>query len=309
MNISNEIKVGITVLLAVIVAIVGFRFMRDMPIFRQPMEISAIFDRADGISNGSQVYIKGVRVGSVNRVYLSPESEVQINMRIDTVVPIPVDSRARLTSLGIVEGKSIVIELGSSNEYVQTGGRITGVYSETMMEALGQRGEELGDDVSNTIAELNQFLRQLNETLDDQTRTTLDETLTGARNAVSQISSILENKQDELGNAIDSGSRMLAQLDTLAADSRPRVDSLMTTIEQSIADLEAVRMELESATGNLNEILEKINHGEGTLGRLINDPSMYDNLDSLTVELNKLVKGINDNPGRYLRHMSLIEIF
>ena len=306
---SNEVKVGITVFLAVVVAIVGFRFMRDMPIFRQSMVISASFDRADGISNGSQVYIKGVRVGSVNNVALTLQSDVRINMRIDTEVPIPIDSQARLTSLGIVEGKSIVIDLGSSTEYVQNGGEIRGIYSETMMEVLGQKGEDLGDEVSNTIAELNQFLRQLNETLDDDTRTTLDETLADARNAVGQISTILTNKQDELDNAIDSGSRMLAQLDTLVTDSRPRVDSLMVTIEQSIADLETVRVELESATGNLNEILEKINHGEGTLGRLVNDASMYENLDSLTFELNKLIKDINENPGRYLRHMSLIEIF
>lgn len=309
MKMSNEVKVGITVLLAVLVAIVGFRFMRDMPIFRQSMVISATFDRADGISNGSQVYIRGVRVGSVNRVVLTSQSDVQISMRIDTEIPIPSDSQARLTSLGIVEGKSIVIELGSSTDYVQTGDEISGIYSETMMEVLGQKGEELGDDVSNTIAELNLFLRQLNETLDDDARTTLDETLAGARDAVRQISTILTNKQDELDSAIDSGSRMLAQLDTLASDSRPRVDSLMATLEQNIADLETVRIELESATGNLNEILEKVNHGEGTLGRLVNDPSMYENLDSLTVELNKLIKGINENPGRYLRHMSLIEIF
>lgn len=306
---SNEVKVGITVFLAVVVAIVGFRFMRDMPIFRQSLEISAAFDRADGISSGSQIYIKGVRVGSVIRVSLSSQSEVRISMRIDTEVPIPVDSEARLTSLGIVEGKSIVIDLGNSTEYVQTGDEIRGVYSESMMEVLGQKGEEMGDDVSNTIAELNLFLRQLNETLDDDTRSTFDETLSDARDAVGQISTILESKQEELGYAIDSGSRMLAQLDTLATDSRPRVDSLMVSIEQSIADLEELRIEMESATGNLNEILIKINHGEGTLGKLINDPSMYENLDSLTIELNHLVRGINENPGRYLRHMSLIEIF
>lgn len=309
MNLSSEVKVGITVFLAVVVAIVGFRFMRDMPIFRASMQISATFDRADGISSGNLVYIKGVRVGSVNRITLLPTGTVRISLRIDTDLPIPIDSEARLTSLGIVEGKSIVIELGSSTDYVQNGDEIRGFYAETMMEVLGQKGEEMGDDVSNTLGELNTFLKQLNDTLDDETRTTLDETLSGARDAVGKISTILENKQEELDNAIDSGSRMLAQLDTLVTDSRPRVDSLMISIEESLAELESVRIELESATSNLNEILEKINRGDGTLGKLINDPSMYENLDSLTIELNTLVKGINENPGRYLKHMSIIELF
>ena len=309
MNLSNEVKVGITVFLAVVVAIVGFRFMRDIPIFRQSMVISATFDRADGISNGSLVYIRGVRVGSVNRIVLTPDSDVRITMGIDTTLPIPVDSEARLTSLGIVEGKSIVISLGTANEYVQHGGEIRGFYTETMMEVLGQKGEEMGDDVSNTIQELNRFLQQLNATLNDDTRVTLDETLSGANATVNRIANILEGKQTEIDNAIDAGSRMLSQMDTLVTDSRPRVDSLMIRIEESIADLTVIRQELETATGNLNEILEKINHGDGTLGRLVNDPSLYENMDSLTVEINRLIKGINENPGRYLRHMSIIDLF
>lgn len=309
MNLSNEVKVGITVFLAVIVAIVGFRFMRDIPIFRQSTVVSATFDRADGISNGSLVYIKGVRVGSVSRVELTPESVVRITMGIDTELPIPVDSEARLTSLGIVEGKSIVIDLGSSTEYIQHGGEIRGVYAETMMEVLGQKGEEMGDDVSNTIQELNQFLQQLNATLSDETRTTLNETLSGANETVNRLADILEGKQAEIDNAIDAGSRMLSQMDTLVTDSRPRVDSLMVRIEESIAELSAVKDDLELATRNLNEILEKINNGDGTLGRLVNDPSLYNNLDSLSIEINELVKGINENPGRYLRHMSIVDLF
>lgn len=306
---SNEAKVGITVFLAIVVAIVGFRFMRDVPLFRQSMEIATVFDRADGISSGSLVYIKGVRVGSVNGIRLTQDNLVRVEMRIDSDVPIPRGSVANLTSLGIVEGKSIVIELGSGPGYVEFGEEIDGVYAETVMEVLGQRGEALGDDVSNTIAELNQFLRQLNATLDDDTRATLDQTLRSTQETTARIAAILEGKQAEIDLAIDAGSRMLSQMDTLITDSRPRVDSLMVTLEKSISDLEQVREELETASVSLNEILDKINHGEGTIGRLINDPSMYENLDSLTVELNNLVKGINENPGRYLRHMSLIDIF
>lgn len=305
----NEVKVGITVLLAIIVAVVGFRFMRDVPILRQSMQIAATFDRADGISSGSVVHVKGVKVGSVNRVYLTPESNVRVTMRIDSDVSIPRGSIAYLTSLGIVEGKSIVIELGDSDEMVEFGGEIEGVYVETMMEVLGSKGEELGDDVSEGITELNRFLRQLNQTLTDETSADVGQTIQNAQRATGQIATTLEEKQQEIDRAIESGSRMMSQLDTLVTDNRPKVDSLMTSLEYNINELAAVREELEKATSNLNEILEKINHGDGTLGKLVNDPSMYNNLDSLTVEMNRLVRGINENPGRYLRHMSIIEIF
>lgn len=309
MNISSEAKVGITVLLAAIAAVVGFRFMSDIPILRQSQEVTTTFQRVDGLGTGSQVYVRGVKVGSVSDVRLTPADSVQISMRLDMQRPLPRGSVAYLTSLGLIEGKSIVIELGDSDEAVAYGEEIEGVYIESMMETLGKRGEELGDDLSSTFTELNRFLAQLNETFDDEARVSMNQTLRSTSNATERIAAILEDKQTEIDLAIESGSSMLAQLDTLAADSRPRVDTLMVTLEKNIRDLEQIRIELEGATTGLNEIIEKVNNGEGTLGKMVNDPAVYDNLDELTKELNELVKSINENPGRFLRHMSIIEIF
>lgn len=309
MNLSNEAKVGITVFLAVIVAIIGFRFMRDVPIFGTSLTISSTFEKADGISTGNLVYIKGVRVGSVNSVQLTPENNVRVGMSIDTDVNIPDDSRAHLTSLGIVEGKSIIIELGSSQQMLESGDEIAGTYARTIMETLGEQGEQLGSDVSNSINELDQFLRQLNETLDDETRVKLDETLNNLLDSSGRVATLLEDKQKDIDKAIESGSRVISQLDTLTTNNRPKVDSLMTSIEENVRQLSVVREELEMASASLNQLLDKLNRGEGTMGKLINDPSVYDNIDSLTIELNKLVKGINENPGKYLKHMSLIEVF
>jgi len=309
LKISSEAKVGITVLLAAIAAVIGFRFMSDVPILRQSMDVKTTFERVDGLGTGSQVLVRGVKVGSVSNVQLTESDSVQITMRLDMQRPLPRGSVAYLSSQGLIEGKSIVIQLGTSPENVEFGEHIEGVYVESMLETLGSRGDELGDDLSNTFTELNQFLGQLNETFDDDARVTMNQTLRSTSQATERIAAILENKQTEIDLAIESGSSMLAQLDTLATDSRPRVDSLMVTLEKNIRDLEQIRIELEGATSGLNEIIEKINNGEGTLGKMVNDPAVYDNLDELTKELHELVKGINENPGRYLRHMSLIEIF
>ena len=260
-------------------------------------------------SSGSLVYIKGVRIGSVSSVRLSEDNNVRVGMSIDTNVNIPEGSTALLTSLGIVEGKSIVIELGDSDQYLESGDEIPGNYAQTIMETLGEQGEQLGDDVSNSINELNQFLRQLNATVDDETRVKLNETLNNLVESTNQVATLLEEKEEEINSAIESGSRIISQLDTLTTNNRPKIDSLITSIEQNVDELSDVRQELESASASLNEILEKVNRGDGTMGKLINDPSVYENLDSLTSELNKLVKAINEDPGKYLKHMSIIEVF
>jgi phospholipid/cholesterol/gamma-HCH transport system substrate-binding protein len=309
MKLSNEAKVGITVLLAFLVAVVGFRFMRDVPLFRQTTEITATFERGDGLSQGSLVNLRGVKVGSVSRVRLTEDNEVQVIMRLDGNTRVPIDSEAQLTSTGIVEGKSIVLVIGESDELVEHGGEIEGVYVESMTEVIGHRSEEIAGDVSESLSELNRFLRQLNQTFDEDARGALDQTLANTSSATRQIAEILDNKQQDIDRAIGAGSNVLSQLDTLAIDNRPRVDSMMVALEYNISELSKVREEMEQATVNLNRILEKIDTGEGTLGLLVNDREMYDNLNELTEEMNNLVRGINENPGRYLRHMSIIELF
>lgn len=309
LNLSNEVKVGITVLTAFMIAFVGFRFMRDIPIFRQTFQISATFDRGDGISRGSLVNVNGVKVGSVSTVRLTPENRVRVTMSLDGETPIPEGTEAHLTSLGIVEGKSIVLRLGDSENMLEYGAEIEGVYIESVTEVLGSKSEEIAGDVSQSLSELNSFLRQLNTAFDDSTRASLDETVVNASRAAETLASLLSEKEQDISRAIESGSQMLGRLDTLAADNSPRIDSIMVSLEKNISELENLRVELEGASTNLNQILEKINRGDGTIGKLVNDPSMYENLDELSRELSALVKNINENPGRYLRHMNIIELF
>jgi ABC-type transporter Mla subunit MlaD len=309
LNISSEKKVGITVLLAALVAVVGFRFMSDVPILSQSQKVQTTFVRTDGLGTGSQVFVKGVKVGSVSDVQLTASDSVRVTMRLDMNRLLPEGTIAYLTSLGLIEGKSIVLELGSSEDTMEFGTSIEGIYVESITESLGTKGEDLGNDLSSTFKELNTFLEQLNETLDEDAQRSLNETLENTSAATKRVAKILNDKQTEIEGAISSGSSMLAQLDTLASDNRPRVDSLMASLEGNIRELEKIRVELEGASAGLNEIIEKINSGQGTIGKMVNDPSLYNNLDELTNELNELVKGINEDPGRYLKHMNLIEVF
>jgi len=306
---SNELKIGLTVVLAVIAAYIGFRFMSDMPIFRQAHEIETTFDRVDGLGAGNIVFMNGVRIGSVRTIELTTDNRVRVVLAIENDVNIPVDSKARITSTGLLEGKSIIIERGTSDQFVEFGGEIEGIYVDTIMEAFAERGEDLGEDISTSFSELNQFLMQLNNTLDDEKRESIGLTIQNIETTTTAVSEVLSSRQRELEDAISSANRMMAQLDTMMTDNRPRADSLMANLQDSSEELKKISRELDQSVDQLNQILLKINDGEGTIGKLINDPSLYHNADSLSVELRNLIKGINENPGRYLRHMSLIEIF
>lgn len=309
MKLSNEAKVGLTVFLAALVAFIGFRLMRDLPVFRQAFEVVTYFDRVDGLNPGNVVYLNGIKVGSVKTMELTQESKIQVRLSIERDFVMPVGTVAHLTSISFIDGKSIVLILGDSDETVPFEGVIEGVYVDGVMEYLADKGEEIGEDLSAAFTQLNAFLENLNTVINDDSKRAIDETLGNASESTKIMLDLLEERQNELKSVILSASQAMAQLDTLATDSRPQIDAILNSLESSMAEMEVISEGLDKTMIQLNEILEKINNGEGTLGLMVNDPSLYNNLDSLTIELKNLAKGINENPGRYMRHLKLIEIF
>ncbi|MEX2600342.1 MAG: MlaD family protein [Balneolaceae bacterium] len=309
MNVSNEVRIGIMILIAVLVAYMGFRFMSDAPIFRQANEIVTTFDRVDGLSSGNVVYLHGVKIGSVRNIRLMPDTRVRVTLSIDRHIEVPVGSVAHLTSTGLIDGKAIIVERGDSDENVPHGGEIDGIYVDTMMETLAEKGQELGDDISESFTELNNFLVQLNRTLDDQRSSELQQSIGNAESLTRSLSELMESRQQDLDQAIQSANRTMQQLDTLTTDNRPRVDSLMVSLEETVRELKAASQDLDVTVDQLNQILVKINEGEGSLGRMVNDPSLYNHSDSLAVEMHRLIRDLNENPGRFLRHVRLIDLF
>lgn len=308
-NLSNELKVALTIFLSLLIAFAGFRLMSDLPLFRQSKVFHSYFPKVDGLSAGNYVYINGVRVGSVKNIELAEGDSVRVTLNFELGVEVPRGSVAYLESSGLLDEKVIVIQRGDSSENIPYGGTIKGIYRGGMMENLASEGQKLSDDVSESFGRLNKLLERLNETVDSENRGRLRETLLHVETAMREISGLIEGKRSELESGIDHAGRVMANLDTLTTGNREKVDSLLVNLNRSVSRMENLSRELEATNRQLNEILGKINRGEGSFGKLVNDPSLYNNLDSLSAEMKSLIRNINSEPGKYLKHMRLIEVF
>ncbi len=309
MKISNEVKIGLTVLVATVITLIGFRFMRDVPVFSQARILETTFQRVDGLTEGSIVYLNGVKVGSVSRIELMPNDSVRVIMTMERLEGIPKGTVARLTALSLIEGKSIVLEKGDSSEIVEPGQKIEGVYIDSIIEVLSEKGEVLGEDLSSTFTELNAFLNSLNETIDEGTKKDLNETFSNTARATETLANLFESKQAEIDKTISAASRAMQQIDTLTSNNREKIDSLIVYLETNMKEIEVTRRNLDQSLESLNELLEKVNNGDGTFSKLVNDDSLYNNTDSLAVEMKKLLKELNENPRKFLKHMNIIEVF
>ncbi len=308
-KIGNEVKVAVTISVALIIAFLGFRYMSDLPVFRQSQRVYTYFEKVDGLNPGSYININGVKVGSVKRIELVDTDSVRVTMTFNLGVDIPRNSVAYLQSSGLFDDKGIVIKTGDSPETVPYEGRIEGVYEGGMLETLKDEGEQLSDDFSQSFGKLNTLLEKLNRVMSEGNQEKVDRMLDDLKVTTGEISELMKRKRGELESSIEHANRFFANLDTVSNANKTRVDSVMKKLEQSMAKIDRLSTDLEKSSSRLNSILTKMDEGEGTLGQLLNNPSLYNNVDSLSAEMRRLMKNINENPRDYLKHMKLIEVF
>jgi len=309
LKISNEFKVAITILAAILVGFLGYRVMSDLPLFRKSMIVYTHFSRTDGLSPGNYVYINGVKVGSVKRIELTPGDSVKVTMSFELGLELPKNSVARVESSGLLDEKAVVVERGDAKQNLQYGDYMKGVYNGGMLETLKKEGRQLSEDVSESFGKLNTLLARLNSVMDDTNRTRVDSVLRNLRTTSDDISTIFKNKRTDIEASIGHAKKFLANIDTVSMHNKTRVDSVLAGLDQSLNELQKLSHDLNQTNGQLNQILTKINNGQGSLGKMVNDPTLYNNLESLSGEMNKLIKNINENPRKYLKHMSLIQVF
>jgi ABC-type transporter Mla subunit MlaD len=307
--VSNELKIGITVVVAIIVAFIGYRIMKDIPLFRTSTTIYTKFDQVYGLIPGNVVNVKGFKIGSVKQMELLISDSTLVTMHIEEGYQIPTGSIAVLKSSGVLGGKFIEIEKAESTEMVPNQGYIEGVFEQGVMDTFAEEGEKLSNDISASIRGIEKLVAGLNETLDKKSKENITDIIQNLKSGSGSLNQLIQKKQSDLDAMITSARQTMQNLDNLSSDNKEKLSSLITNLEATSAELETLSTGLNETNLTLNEVLTKINNGEGTLGKMINDPSLYNNVDSLSFNLNRLIKNINDDPGKYLKHMRLIEVF
>jgi ABC-type transporter Mla subunit MlaD len=309
-KISNEVKIGITVVIAIVLAYLGFRVMRDVPLFSTSKVLYTKFDDVTGLLPGNIVVIKGYKIGSVKEMrFLQVEDSTLVTLNINEEIQIPVGSIATIISPGPIGAKYVEIRKSDADEYLQNGDYIDGVFGSGILEEIAEKGGELTDDVISTIKNLDTLLVGVNNTLDKDSQANIRSSIANISKSTDALNSVINRSQDDITQMIESVNRVISDLDTLSGENRENLDSIIHNLESTSAELEKLSTELNATTLTLNEILDKINSGEGTLGKMVSDPSLYNNLDSLSYNLSRLVRNIDENPRKYLRHLNLVNVF
>ena len=306
---KNEVKVALTIFLSVIVAVLGYRFMTETPLFSQAYELQAHFNRVDGISRGSSVLMQGVKIGTVRQVeFLDNSDSLRVLMSFNTTRMIPEGSTAFIRSFQIVD-KAIEIERSGSSVMLPSGGRLQGIYDEGIMGTVREIGETAGPEIQNTTERLSSVLTQVDEMLLGGSRSDIEQSLSSLNASLRAVERLLAENSENIGETVAHLRSTAASIDTLTSSEQERLQQIIANLEEASGRFASLSGEMEGVSRDLTDIMRKINEGDGSLGLLINDASLYNNLDSLSYNLNALIRNLNENPRHFLKHVRLIDIF
>ena len=329
----REVKIGILALVVFLIFIWGYQFLKGKNVFERNNTFYIRYENVDQLEVASPVLVNGFKVGSVIKIKIDPEDYTRLIVTIDVneKIKVPKGSRAIITSSGLVGGKVIMIDIKGfceADDCAQNGDFLKGeilsilgsmlpqneidIYFKKLSSGLigvvdslknDEGGEKIINDTKTIISNLSSITtnldallksneKNLNATFDNIQKLTL-----ALKSNDAKINSIIANINSITGTLKNSG------IDTLVDDGR----NTITNLNQNLVKLESVLNETDNAVKKIDGLLSGIEGGKGTLGKLIKDDKMYDELNMTLRHTNLLLQDLRLYPGRYF-NLSLFKL-
>lgn len=298
----REVKIGIFGVTMIIAAWAGIRFLKGFDIFSRNSVYYAAYDQINGVQAASPIMMKGVKIGTVTGISFDPQrsDNVVLQFTVKRQYHIPTDSEAKIYSNGLMGGKAIEITYGTAHTYLQKGDTLRSVRERDLMDVAGSELDFFKQKVSQVTADLSRTLTNLNSLMEANSQNISG---TSHLNAITgNMAGILDAEKHNLKAAVDD----LTEFSAMLGQNAPRVDSIVGSLNRMTGELAdaGFARRLTDAVGEVNGLLAKIGAGEGTVGKLMNDPALYDSLIEASGNLASLLANLEQYPGRYV-HFSL----
>ena len=302
MKISNETKIGALAAISIAVLILGFNFLKGKTLFEHDKRLYAVFDKVEGLTKSNPVTINGLQVGKVASLHEKDKMVSGIIVSIDLTkeVTIPDNSLVFVNKALFGEG-NLEIKLGNSNRFVGDGDTLKSTTNPSLLENVQQSVTPAVNNLNSAIQALEVLIANINSVLDPNTKNNLQNTVANAAATSAQLRNLLNAQTGALAESLKNMNEFTTNLNKNNESINKTVKNLETaTGKLANADVDAVVKNLQTATNNLNEMTNKINSKEGTLGLLVNDKALYNNLQNSVKSLNILLDDIRVNPKRYV---------
>ena len=274
----REVKIGVFAVVMLGCLWGGIRFLSGIDIFSRNIPYYVAYPEISGIQTATPVTIQGVKVGTVTAIGFDPSvsRDVVLQLTVRRSFRIPRDSKARIYSDGFMGGKAIAIEMGDSPQLLS---------KRDMLAAAGTELADVKERLTRVMDNLSVTLESVNAVLKDN-KGNIDGTLTHLNSISGNMDAVLAAEKGSLRTAIDN----IGKFSTALGENSERFSSMIANLDRfsqqlTEADIDSLSLGLRTTLGELNRTVARINEGKGTVGRLMNDPRLYESLETASANL------------------------
>ena len=306
MKTSRLFWIGLIFVLCGVAFVAGLLYIQDISIKKSKYTFTVMFENVQGLHVGDQVDMLGKKIGKVTKTrFMAQKIAVELAIDNSFSFSIPIDSKIEVKSEGIIGSKYISITPGyNRKDYILPGTIVDGLREFDLTEitpdivpmtqdlsAFARQlkailGKEEGDKIRLTIKNIESFTAQLDSLISAKDINNFQTTMKNLRDVTAEL-------KEGINKEIDKLDQMLNSFKTVTDKS----DELSTTISELRKSSES----FSSATQKLDMLLTKMENGEGTLGKLMNNDTLHENMNSLLNEVKILVQDFKDNPTKYMK--------
>lgn len=313
-GLSKEFRVGLVSVLTFALVYWGFNFLKGNSIFQTERIFYAVYDNVDGLTKARPINLNGLQIGRVKDIFLNPQAsnQVIVKMIIDNDVDLPLDTKAEIYSQDFIGGKSVQLIPGKSTDLALTGDTLRSKIELTIKEAVNAQVAPLRAKAEDMIGSIDTVLTLVQGFLNEETRNTFLTAFSSIKNSFTLLentllvvnSSVTETQVDF--EAIMANVASITENLKKNGENFDTIFSNFSSLSDSLSRIEFTKTfaSLNATLSMTEEMLNKVNSGDGTLGMLVNDTALYYNLERSTEQLNKLLLDVKYNPKRYV-HFSV----
>ncbi len=300
MRLSKEIKAAFFVLTTILIFIFGFNFLKGSSLLDRQKTIYAVYDEVDGLLVGANVMINGLSIGNVTELDFLPNStKILVTLKVKDKLNFSSKSTASIYETGVLGGLAISIEPVFEREsIVKTGDTLNSSVRPGLTELINRQIEPLSRQLQSTITSVDSIFTGASNVLNRQTQEEIKESinvLTSAIKAINNSSIIIEetltSKSSQINNTIDNFEKISSNLSEVS-------------YELNSFGLSELLSNLEVSVDGISSVVNKLDSNNSTIGKLINEDEVYNNLNSSIESLNNLIIDIKENPKKYI-HFSV----
>jgi len=292
-NRTIELRVGIVVAIAAIILFLGIIWIKEYRFNVERYKYGVLFPNVGALGVGDPVTVLGVKKGTVESIILSG-GDVLVTFNLTTDVKLKKDAKFTVMNIGLMGERFIDVSPGHSAELLDLSRPVEGFYDTGIPEVMGMAGQML-DEIRRLVAHLEGIFGT------EWSQESFKETIKDLRKLSADLATLVEQNKSKLEQSATDLSYTSSQLKNLVETNKGKLQSSVDNFTSSSAKLDTITTTLSSLSVSLKNLTQKIDSGQGTFGKLVNDSTLYIDLRKTTNSLDELIADIKKNPKKYLK--------